>query len=62
VTSPLSPRLDLDQVAAVRAGLRSGWREQGLVVGPFLWRDARGSSPRILHTDRGKLAEPESVG
>ena len=62
MTSPLSPPLDLDQVAAVLAGLRPGWREQGLVVRPFLWRDARGSWPQILHTDRGKVAEPESVG
>src|ERR1700719_1713959 len=62
VTSPLSPPLDLDQVAAVLAGLRPGWREQGLVVRPFLWRDARGSWPQILHTDRGEVAEPESVG
>jgi hypothetical protein len=62
VTSPLSPLLDLDQVAAVLAGLRPRWSEQGLVVRPFLWRDARGSWPQILHTDRGKVAEPESVG
>jgi hypothetical protein len=54
--------LDLDQVAAVLAGLRPGWRDQGLVVRPFLWRDARGSWPRIPHTDRGNVAEPESVG
>jgi len=62
VTSPLSPPLDLDQVAAVLAGLRPGWREHGLVVRPLLWRDARGSWPQILHTDRGNVAEPESVG
>jgi hypothetical protein len=62
MTSPLNPPLDLDQVAAVLAGLRPGWRDQGLAVRPFLWRDARGSWPQILHTDRGNVAEPESVG
>jgi hypothetical protein len=36
--------------------------EQGLLVRPFLWRDARESWPQILHTDRSKVAEPESVG
>ena len=62
MTSPLSPPLDLDQVAAVLAGLRPQWGDQGLVVRPFLWRDARESWPQILHTDRGKVAGPESVG
>jgi hypothetical protein len=62
VTSPMSPPLDLGQVAAVLAGLRPVWKEQGLVVGSFLWRDARESWPQTLRTDRGKVAEPESVG
>ena len=60
--SPLRPPLDLDQVAAVLAGLRAEWQEQGLIVRPLLWRDARGSRPRILRTDRTHVAEPESVG
>jgi hypothetical protein len=62
VTSPLNPPLDLDQVAAVLAGLRPAWRDQGLVARPLLWRDARRSWPQILHSDRGEVAEPESVG
>ena len=63
MTSPMSPPpLDLDQVAALLAGLRPGWTRQGLIVRPLSWRDARASWPRTLHTDRGKVAEPESVG
>ena len=63
MTSPMSPPpLDLDQVAALLAGLRPGWTRQGLIVRPLTWRDARASWPRPLHTDRGKVAEPESVG
>jgi hypothetical protein len=63
VTSPMSPPpLDLDQAAALLAGLRPGWTRQGLIVRPFTWRDARASWPQALHTDRRKVAEPESVG
>jgi hypothetical protein len=63
VTSPMNPPpLDLDQVAALLAGLRPGWTSQGLTVRPLTWRDARASWPQPLHTDRSKVAEPESVG
>ena len=63
MTSPMSPPpLDLDQVAALLTGLRPGWAEQGLIVRPLTWRDARPSWPQALHTDRRKVAEPESVG
>ena len=63
MTSPMSPPpLDLDQAAALLAGLRPGWTRQGLIVRPFTWRDARASWPQALHTDRRKVAEPESVG
>ncbi len=62
MTSPMSSPLDLDRVAAVLAGLRPQLMEQGLVVRPLLWRDARQSWPQTLHTDRGKVIEPESVG
>ena len=63
MTSPMSPPpLDLDQVAALLAGLRPGWTSQGLIVRALTWRDARASWPQPLHTDRSKVAEPESVG
>lgn len=63
MTSPMSPPpLDLDQVAALLAGLRPAWTRQGLTVRPLTWRDARAPWPRTLHTDRYKVTDPESVG
>ena len=63
MTSPKSPPpLDLDQVAPLLAALRPAWTRQLLIVRPFTWRDARASWPQPLHTDRSKVAEPESVG
>jgi len=63
VTSPNSPPpLDLDQVAALLAGLRPAWRAEGLNVRPLSWRDARDSWPQPLHYDRSHVTEPESVG
>ena len=54
--------LDLDQVAAVLAGLRPVWAGQGLAAGSVTWRDARASWPKPIVTDRGQIGEPESVG
>jgi hypothetical protein len=62
MTSGVTAPLDLDQVDAVLAGLKHQWQQQGLIVRPLLWSDARDSWPRTLHTDRSQVAEPESVG
>jgi hypothetical protein len=63
VTSPMNPpSLDLDQVAALLAGLRPALTAQGLIVRSLSWRDARDPWPQPLHYDRSTVTEPESVG
>jgi hypothetical protein len=56
------PPLDLDQVADTLDSLRPGWLGEGLAAGRLTWRDARASWPKPVVTDRGAVAEPESVG
>jgi hypothetical protein len=54
--------VDLDQVAAEFEQRRPTWLTSGLQVGPLTWRDAAEPWPQTLHTDRGQVSDPDSVG
>lgn len=60
------PCLDLDQVADGLAGLMPAWATLGVSAGQLTWqltwRDALASWPQPIVTDRGQVAEPESLG
>jgi hypothetical protein len=54
--------LDLDQVALELERFRRVWSSVGLAVGSLTWRDAADRWPWKLHSDRGEVQDPDSVG
>jgi hypothetical protein len=58
----MESRLDLDQVAGLISRHAFAWGESGLVAGALTWRDPAARRPCPLTEDRGRVAEPDSVG
>ena len=53
--------VDLDVAVHEIERRADGWREAGFVVGPVTWRD-QGGWPASLKTERGVVADPDSIG
>jgi hypothetical protein len=54
--------IDLDQVAGLISGHAVAWEQAGLAVGTLTWRDIGVPWPYPLKTDRGEVADADSVG
>ena len=56
------PEVDLDAAAQEIEVRRERWERDGFSVGALTWRDAEASWPQKIETDRGAVADPDSVG
>lgn len=54
--------IDLDVAVREIERRAEGWREAGFAVGPVTWRDQGEGWPASLKTERGAVADPDSIG
>lgn len=54
--------IDLDVAVREIERRAEGWRDAGFTVEPVTWRDQGGGWPPSLNTERGAVADPDSIG